>query len=110
MRLHLIHSCLREVNALYEQRAALGLEPEAVQLLERYHTQLMRAGARLSDAEKSRLKAINSRISCLTTHFKQNVFKATSDGAVVVDSVAELDGLAAEQIGAGPRRLRRRVG
>ena len=26
------------VNALYEQRAALDLEPESLQLLERYHT------------------------------------------------------------------------
>jgi peptidyl-dipeptidase Dcp len=88
------------VNRLYEGRMGLGLEPEAVQLLERYHTQFVRAGARLSDADKSHLKAINSQISTLTTRFKQNVLKATSDGAVVVDSAAELAGLAAEQIGA----------
>ncbi len=88
------------VSQLYGQRLDLGLEPEAVQLLERYHTQFVRAGARLSDPEKSRLKAINSQISSLTTRFKQNVLKATSDGAVVVDSAAELAGLATEQIGA----------
>jgi peptidyl-dipeptidase Dcp len=88
------------VGALYEGRAALGLEPEALQLLERYHTQLVRAGARLSAADKTRLKALNGRISTLTTSFKQNVLKATSDGAVVVDDAAQLAGLAAEQIGA----------
>ena len=37
------------------------------------------------------------------TQFKQNVLKASKDGAVVVDSVAELDGLSAEQIGAAER-------
>jgi peptidyl-dipeptidase Dcp len=88
------------VSDLYERRMGLGLEAEAVQLLERYHTQFVRAGARLSDADKSRLKAINTQISSLTTHFKQNVLKATSDGAVVVDSPDELAGLAPEQIGA----------
>ena len=88
------------VSALYERRVDLGLESEAVQLLERYYTQFVRAGARLDDADKSRLKAINSQISSLTTRFKQNVLKATSDGAVVVDSPEELAGLAAEQVGA----------
>src|SRR3984885_8139599 len=73
------------VNALYERRAELALEPEAVQLVERYHAQFVRAGARLSDADKAHLKTINAQISCLTTQFKQNVFKATSDGAVVID-------------------------
>ena len=88
------------VSALYERRVDLGREPEAVQLLERYYTQFVRAGARLNDADKSRLKAINSQISSLTTRFKQNVLKATSDGAVVVDRPEELAGLAAEQVGA----------
>ncbi|HTY93391.1 MAG TPA: M3 family metallopeptidase [Steroidobacteraceae bacterium] len=88
------------VSALYERRAALDLEPEALQLLERYYTQFVRAGARLSEADKSRLKAINAQISSLTTRFKQNVLKATSDGAVVVESLAELAGLSAEQTGA----------
>jgi len=88
------------VNALYERCPELTLEPEAVQLVERYHAQFVRAGARLGDADKSQLKAINSQISSLTTQFKQNVLKATADGAVLVDSAAELEGLAAEQIGA----------
>ena len=46
------------VNDLYERRLQLGLEPESVQLLLRYHTQFVRAGARLNDVDKSRLKAI----------------------------------------------------
>jgi peptidyl-dipeptidase Dcp len=88
------------VRDLYEARLGLDLEPEAVQLLERYYTQFVRAGARLNDGEKSQLRALNAQISSLTTQFKQNVLKATSDGAVVVDSVADLAGLSAEQIGA----------
>ena len=88
------------VSAVYEQRSRLGLDPEALQLLERYHTQFVRAGARLSPAQQSRLKAINMQMSSLATQFRQNVLKATSDAAVLVDSDAELAGLSPEQIGA----------
>ena len=88
------------VSDLYEKRAQLSLEPEALQLVERYYTQLVRAGARLNTADKTRLKTINGQISSLTTSFKQNVLKATTDAAVVVKDAAELKGLSAEQIGA----------
>ena len=88
------------VDSLYRQRDTLKLDAESRQLLERYHTRFVRAGAGLSDSAKARLRALNEQISSLTTQFKQNVLKATKDGAVVVDSVDELQGLSAEQIGA----------
>ena len=88
------------VDSLYRRRADLALDPESLQLLERYHTRFVRAGAGLPEASKAQLRALNEQISELTTRFKQNVLKATAEGAVVVDSVAELDGLSQEQIGA----------
>jgi peptidyl-dipeptidase Dcp len=88
------------VDALYQRRDSLELDSESLQLLKRYHIEFVRAGARLSDPDKARLRDINGQLSSLTTQFKQNVLKATRDGAVVVDSAAELDGLSAEQIGA----------
>ena len=91
------------VASLYERRASLKLDPESLTLLERYHVMFVRAGAKLSEADKARLRALNEQISSLMTQFKQNVLKASKDGAVVVDSVAELDGLSAEQIGAAER-------
>jgi peptidyl-dipeptidase Dcp len=88
------------IDAVYQQRASLQLDAESVQLLQRYYVEFVRAGARLPEADKARLREINGRLSSLTTQFKQNVLKATREGAVVVDSEAELDGLSAEQIGA----------
>jgi peptidyl-dipeptidase Dcp len=88
------------VAALYQKRASLKLDPESLQLLTRYHTHFVRAGARLAAKDQERLRAINEQISTLTTRFRQNVLKATADGAVVVDSVADLDGLTPVQIGA----------
>ena len=98
--IHLDPALWARVEALYQKRATLKLDPESLQLLTRYHTVFVRAGAQLSAADKSRLKALNTEISSLTTRFKQNVLKATAAGAVVVEDVAELDGLSAGQIGA----------
>jgi len=88
------------VDSLYRQRENLKLDTQSRQLLERYHTQFVRAGAGLADNAKARLRTLNEQISALTTQFKQNVLKATKSGALVVDSAAQLEGLSAEQIGA----------
>jgi len=98
--IHLNPALWSRVDALYNRRESLHLDPESLQLLTRYHTLFVRAGARLSDAQQARLKDLNKQISALTTRFKQNVLKATTDGAVIVEDVAELDGLSAEQVGA----------
>src|SRR5918994_3351919 len=86
------------VRTLYEQRASLQLDPESLRLLERYNTHFVRAGARLSDSDKTRLKALNEEISKLTTDFRQTVLKGVNAAAVVVETRAELDGLTDEQI------------
>lgn len=86
------------VGALYEKRASLQLDAESLRLLERYHTLFVRAGAQLSEADKTRLRQINEQLSTATTQFSQTVLKGVNAAAVVVDNVAELDGLSAEQI------------
>ena len=42
------------VEALHERRAALGLTPEQLRLLERVHLDFVRAGARLQGDERRR--------------------------------------------------------
>jgi peptidyl-dipeptidase Dcp len=86
------------VKALYESRAGLGLDAETLRLVERTHTDFVRAGANLAEADKAKLRAINEQLSSLTTRFQQNNLKETNAGAVVVDSAAELEGLSDEAI------------
>ena len=86
------------VSALFEARDSLGLDAEAVHLLERYHTDFVRAGAEISDEEKSRLREINAELAELGTQFGQNVLNEVNDSAVVVDTRAELQGLSDSQI------------
>jgi peptidyl-dipeptidase Dcp len=96
------------VNTLYQNRASLNLDPESAQLLDRYYKQFVRAGAKLSDADKAKLKQYNTDLANLTTQFQQNVLKGTKEGAVVVDSVAELDGMSPEQISAAAEAAKAR--
>ena len=86
------------ITSLYDQRDSLGLDAESKRLLERYHTDFIRAGANLSDADKETLKAMNSELASLATTFSQNVLKEVNDSAVLVDDVALLDGLSKQAI------------
>ncbi|MET0656274.1 MAG: dipeptidyl carboxypeptidase II, partial [Pseudoxanthomonas sp.] len=43
------------IDALYDKRDTLGLDAEGVRLVERYHTDFVRGGAKLSDADKAKL-------------------------------------------------------
>jgi peptidyl-dipeptidase Dcp len=96
------------VDKLYQDRATLGLDPESLRLVERYHVLFVRAGARLSEADKDKLRKLNEQISSLTTQFQQTVLKATNDGAVVVDQVSDLDGLPADRIAAAAEAAKTR--
>ncbi len=88
------------IAALHEQRDDLDLTPEQRYLIERRHTVMTLAGAGLDDAQKERLSELNSRLSVLQTRFEKNLLADTNDLAVVIDDVAELDGLTPGEISA----------
>lgn len=88
------------VKKLYEIRASLGLNEEDANLLEKYHTDFLHAGAHLSVEEREELKGLNEQLSRLETQFSKNVLADTNDLAVIVDSVEELDGLSENEIAA----------
>lgn len=96
------------IEALYNARESLGLDAESAQLLSRYYRSFVQAGARLSDADKAKLKQLNTDISTASTAFQQNVRKAMVDGGVVVDTLAELDGLSEGEIGAAAEAAKER--
>ena len=86
------------VGELYENRDSLGLDPESLHLLERYHTDFVRSGAELSEEEKARLREINAELAELQTAYGQNVLNEVNASAVVVGSREELAGLSESQI------------
>ena len=81
------------VKSLYDRRAALGLDAQGVFLLERYYLNFVRAGAALSEPDKSTLRKLNQEEATLTTSFADKLLAEVNAAAVVVDTKAELDGL-----------------
>ncbi len=88
------------LDQLHQRRDALGLDPESMQLLERDWKGMVRAGARLGEPEKARLREINQQLAAASTRFRQNVLKATQEAAVVVEDRQRLAGLDEAGIGA----------
>ena len=88
----------QRVEAVYNQRNDIGLDAEGVRLVERYYDGFVRSGAKLSDADKARLKAINARSAELGTQFSNNVLDEVNDSAVIVDTAAELAGMSEAQV------------
>jgi peptidyl-dipeptidase Dcp len=88
------------VKTLYDKRAALGLKPSEVFLIERWRQRFVRAGANLSDADKTKLRAINGDIASLQAKFQSVLLKAADDGAVLVADKAELAGLSDADVAA----------
>ncbi|MBI3286059.1 MAG: M3 family metallopeptidase [Burkholderiales bacterium] len=90
----------QRIASLHQARAALKLDPESDRLLERYYTDFVRAGAQLSEADKSKLKSLNAQLATLGTTFSQNVLKETNASALIVASKQELQGLSDNEIAA----------
>ena len=107
-RIRLNEKLYKRVQALYDKRDKLHLDAESAYLLERYHTDFVRAGAKLSAADKEKLKAYNTRIAALQTQFSQNVLKEANASALVVDSRAELAGMSDKAIDVAAAEAKKR--
>ena len=88
------------IQTLYDTRDSLGLDAQGVRLIERYHTELVRSGAKLPEADKVRLKEINTELANLSTSFNQNVLAEVNASAITVDTKDELAGMTEDQIAA----------
>jgi peptidyl-dipeptidase Dcp len=80
------------VAAIYARRTALTA-PEQRQLVEVTYQGFIHAGAQLSDADKAKLRALNTQLSTLETAFQQKLVAAAKAGALVVNDKAKLAGL-----------------
>src|SRR5947209_8367193 len=96
--IHLNGKLFARIQQLYDNRDKLGLDPESAYLLERYYKDFVRAGAKLSDADKEKLKKINAELATLQTQFEQNVLKERNASSVVVDHKEQLVGLTSDQM------------
>src|ERR1700733_14309200 len=70
----------QRVKTLYDTRASLKLDAEALQVLTLYYRQFVHAGALLSDHDKVKLQAINKEDASLETQFQQKLVAAAKAG------------------------------
>jgi peptidyl-dipeptidase Dcp len=96
------------VQALYAQRDKAAPNAEARRLIERYRSDMLRAGAQLDDAQKARMKAINGELATLGARFNRAVLAEVNDSAIVVDTAEELAGLSPAQIAAAAEAAKKR--
>jgi peptidyl-dipeptidase Dcp len=88
------------VEAIYNARESSNLDPESKWLVDRYYKDFVRAGAKLNEEQKTRLKAINAELAKLSTDFEQNVLKEKNASSIVVDKKEDLDGLSDNEVAA----------
>jgi peptidyl-dipeptidase Dcp len=98
--IHLNGALFARIETLYNARESSNLDAESKWLLERYYKDFVRAGAKLNDEQKTRLKEINAELAKLSTDFEQNVLKEKNASSIVVDKKEDLAGLSDNQIAA----------
>lgn len=96
------------IKSVHDRLDEFDLDAESRYLVERYFTEFTIAGAGLDDEQKERLRAYNSELSTLTTRFEKNLLADTNELAVVIDDVAELDGLEPGEISAAAEAAKER--
>lgn len=72
--------------------------PEDQRLITYYYDEFVRAGAKLSDADKAKMREINSQLSTLSTEFSQNILKSFKEDVILVSDKSELAGLSESDI------------
>ncbi len=98
--IHLNSALFKRVEAIYNDRDKLELDPESKWLVERYEKDFVRAGAKLSDADKAKLKKMNAELAELQTQFQQDVLQEKNASSIVVDKRGDLAGFSENEIAA----------
>jgi len=81
----------KRIEAVYEARA--GLTPEQQRLAWLYWNRFVRAGAKLTPADKKRVAEINQELAGLFTSFSQNLLADETDYVLYLRTESELTGL-----------------
>ena len=96
--IYLNRKLFARVQAVYDARATLRLDPESERLLEWDYLQFVKAGAKLNDADMARLKKLNEEESVLSTAFGNKLLAATKAAAYTATDQAKLAGLTPAQV------------
>ena len=83
----------KKVDAVYQQKDALGLTTEQQRLLEETYKGFVRSGANLSPEKQARLREVNKELSTLGIKFNDNVLNENNAFKLYIDKEEDLAGL-----------------
>lgn len=86
------------VKQVYDRRNRLGLTPQQMRDVEQTYKEFTRNGALLSDADKDKLKAINTELTDLFLVFNKQLLDDTNGFRLVVDKESDLAGIPAATV------------
>ncbi|MDE2195611.1 MAG: peptidyl-dipeptidase Dcp [Gammaproteobacteria bacterium] len=98
----------KRIQTIYNERNKLKLDPESQRLIEYYHQQFVLAGAKLSPANKTKLKKLNEEEASLSAKFVNQLLAGTKAGALVVNDKSELAGLSRGELDAAAQAAKAR--
>lgn len=88
----------KRIKTVYDNKENLNLTAEQMRLLEENYKSFVRGGANIPVEQQPRFREINEKLSLLTLKFGNNVLKATNNYKLVVDDVAQLEGMPKGQL------------
>jgi peptidyl-dipeptidase Dcp len=81
------------IEKIHAERGPLGLDAESIRLVERYHLDFVRAGAKLKDQDRVTFANNTEELASLFTAFSQNVLADEASFSLVLTQEDELKGL-----------------
>ncbi len=88
------------IKRIHDARTTSGLDAEQIVLVERYYRDFVRAGAQLSESDKTKMRALSQEQAKLQTEFEKRLLAATKANAVVVENRSDLAGYSDAEIAA----------
>jgi peptidyl-dipeptidase Dcp len=106
--IYLNEKLFHRVEKIYNERDSLNLDPEQRRLVQIIYQRFVHAGARLSDADKDKLKKLNEEESTLSNRFTSKLLAATKAAAYSTTDKSALAGLNDAQIDAAAQAAKGR--
>ncbi len=81
------------IDTLYQHRMDLNLSSQSVRLIERYHLDFVRAGAKLENQDRQKFADYSEKLASCFTQFSQNVLADEASFCLVLTDEDQLGGL-----------------
>ncbi|NCP45129.1 MAG: M3 family metallopeptidase, partial [Flavobacteriales bacterium] len=82
-----------KIKIIYDTKSTLKLTPEQEMLLDKTYKSFVRNGANLNDADKTKLREIDKKLSELSLNFGENVLAEINNYELLLTNEKELSGL-----------------